>query len=126
MKKLLLIVAALLLVFSCWAQGVVDFDNENLKLPPNPRVRHSNGARVVGPNYVAQLAPANDLATTNKSAEFGIGASFLYVIPPARTPDSACAMTNFQGYDLSTVPEPGVWPLTILGIAAIWLLRRKR
>ena len=186
MKMFLSVVAGLSAVLSCWAQGVVDFDNENLKPPPNPRVRFSNGAGVVGTNYVAQLyygfagasnssllpvadlpahfdhppkiragywlggmrtlegfnagdtvrlqvrvwditlAPAYDLAAANKLGEFGLGASFLYLIPPYGAPDSECAMTSFQGYSLTPVPEPGVWPMTLLGIAAIWLLRRRR
>jgi len=186
MKKILLVIAGLLAFVASWAQGVVDFDNENLKPPPNPRVRFSNGAGVVSTNYVAQLyygsatssdtsltpvadppahfdhpptirpgywlggmrtlagfdpgdtvrlqvrvcditqAPAYELAAANKLAEFGMSPSFLYLIPPDGAPESACAMANFQGYSLSSVPEPGVWPLTLLGIAAIWLLRRRR
>src|SRR6266567_7508392 len=62
MNKMLSIVAGLSAVVSCWAQGVVDFDNDNLKPPPNPRVRFSNGAGVVGANYVAQLYYGSDPA----------------------------------------------------------------
>jgi hypothetical protein len=31
-----------------------------------------------------------------------------------------------QGYALVPVPEPNILPLTLLGVAAVWLLRRKK
>jgi hypothetical protein len=186
MRKLLLVAVGLSAVISCGAQGVIDFNNENLKPPPNPRVRFSNGAGVVGTNYVAQLyygaststqsslipvadlpahfdhpptiragywmggmrtldgfnpgetvelqvrvwditlAPTYDDAAAAKLGEFGAAAPFFYLIPPVGAAESDCAMANFQGYALNPVPEPNVIPLTILGIAAVWLLRRKK
>jgi hypothetical protein len=186
MKKLLLVVVGLSAVMSGRAQGVIDFNNDNLKPPPNPRVRFSNGAGVVGTNFVAQLyygaatspessltpvadlpahfdhpptirpgywiggmrtldgfdpgntvelqvrvwditlAPTYEIAAQNRLGEFGAVSPFLYVIPPTGAPENECAMLNFQGYTLNAVPEPNVIPLTILGLAAVWLLRRRK
>lgn len=63
-------------------------------------------------------------ATFASALRKGLSATFTYVVPAAGSPPTAFFMEGFRSFSL--VPEPSVIGLGLLGVGALFLLRRRK
>jgi hypothetical protein len=86
--------------------------------------------RAAGDNVTLQVKvwDTTQFATPEAAAAagglWGESAAFTYNVPPAGSLPSAFYIENFRGFSL--IPEPSVIGLGVIGIGALFLLRRRK
>jgi hypothetical protein len=82
----------------------------------------------MSPGQVAVLQvrawDASGGATFDSALRRGLSTTFNYTIPAAGSPPTAFYMEGFRAFNL--VPEPSVIGLGLLGVGALFLLRRRK
>lgn len=66
------------------------------------------------------------LSSGNVASLAGQSDPFAYTIPPAGSPPPLLVMGNFQGFNVSPIPEPSTIALGIIGCAALLFRFRKK